>query len=154
MEIKYDIKDVLKYFYKISKIPRMSGKEEKIADYIEEFAKERNFEYIRDIYNNVIIIKKANKWEKKDESIMLQAHLDMVCEKEKNIEYNFETEGIDLYIDGDFLKAKGTTLGADNGIGIAIILSILDSKTIKHPKIEAIFTVQEESTMDGAKKLI
>ena len=81
MEIKYDIENVLKYFYKISEIPRMSGKEEKIADYIVDFAKERNFEYIRDEYNNVIIIKEANKWENKDESIMLQAHLDMVCEK-------------------------------------------------------------------------
>lgn len=153
MEIKYDIKDVLKFFYKISEIPRMSGKEEKIADYIEEFAKERKFEYIRDEYNNVIIIKEANKWEKEDESIMLQSHLDMVCEKDENSKHNFETEGIDIYIEDDFLKAKGTTLGADNGIGIAIILSILDSKTIKHPRIEAIFTVQEESTMEGAKKI-
>ena len=148
MEIKYDIEDVLKYFYKISEIPRMSGKEEKIADYIEEFAKERKFEYIRDEYNNIIIIKEANKWEKNDESIMLQSHLDMVCEKEENSKHNFETDGIDLYIEGDFLKAKETTLGADNGIGIAIILSILNSKTIKHPRIEAIFTVQEESTME------
>ena len=153
MEIKYDIENVLKYFYKISEIPRMSGKEKKIADYIVDFAKERNFEYIRDEYNNVIIIKEANKWEKKDESIMLQSHLDMVCEKEENSQHNFETEGIDIYIEDDFLKAKETTLGADNGIGIAIILSILDSKTIKHPRIEAIFTVQEESTMEGAKKI-
>lgn len=153
MEFKYDIENVLKYFYKISEIPRMSGKEEKIADYIVDFAIERNFEYIRDEYNNVIIIKEANKWENKDESIMLQSHLDMVCEKEVNSKHNFETEGIDLYIEDDFLKAKGTTLGADNGIGIAIILSILDSKIIKHPRIEAIFTVQEESTMEGAKKI-
>ena len=153
MEFKYDIENVLKYFYKISEIPRMSGKEEKIADYIVDFAIERNFEYIRDKYNNVIIIKEANRWENKDESIMLQSHLDMVCEKEENSEHNFEAEGIDLYIEDDFLKAKGTTLGADNGIGIAIILSILDSKTIKHPRIEAIFTVQEESTMEGAKKI-
>ena len=153
MEIKYDIENVLKYFYKISEIPRMSGKEEKIAEFIVNFAKERNLEYIRDEYNNVIIIKEANKWEKKDESIMLQSHLDMVCEKEENSEHNFETEGINLYIEDDFLKAKGTTLGADNGIGIAIILSILDSKIIKHPRIEAIFTVQEETTMEGAKKI-
>lgn len=153
MEFKYDIENVLKYFYKISEIPRMSGKEEKIADYIVDFAIERKFEYIRDKYNNVIIIKEANRWENKDESIMLQSHLDMVCEKEENSEHNFEAEGIDLYIEDDFLKAKGTTLGADNGIGIAIILSILDSKTIKHPRIEAIFTVQEESTMEGAKKI-
>jgi dipeptidase D len=153
MKIKYDIKDVLKYFYKISEIPRQSGKEEKIADYIEAFAKERKLEYIRDKYNNVVIIKEAIGCTKKDKSIMLQAHLDMVCEKEENSKHNFETDGIDVYIDGDFLKAKETTLGADNGIGIAIILAILDSNTIKHPRIEAVFTVEEESTMNGAQKI-
>lgn len=154
MKIKeLDINGVLKYFYEISRIPRMSGKEENIADYIENFAKQKNLKYIRDIYNNVIIFKDAAKWNKSDESIMLQCHLDMVCEKEENSNHNFETEGLDVYVEGDYIKAKGTTLGADNGIGIAIILAILSSNEINHPKIEAIFTVQEETTMEGAKKI-
>ena len=139
--IKYDINEVMKYFYEISKIPRMSGKEEKIADYIENFAKKKNFQYIRDEYNNIIIIKEAAKWNKNEESIMLQCHLDMVCEKEEHSKHNFEKDGLDLYIDEDYIKAKDTTLGADNGIGVAIILAILDSDKINHPKIEAIFTV-------------
>ena len=154
MKIKeLDINGVLKYFYEISRIPRMSGKEENIADYIENFAKQKNLKYIRDIYNNVIIFKDATKWNKSDESIMLQCHLDMVCEKGENSNHNFETEGLDVYVEGDYIKAKGTTLGADNGIGIAIILAILSSNEINHPKIEAIFTVQEETTMEGAKKI-
>ncbi len=148
-----DINEVLKYFYEISKIPRMSGKEEKIADYIENFAKKRNLKYIRDIYNNIIIFKDSTKWDKSDESIMLQCHLDMVCEKEENSNHDFEKEGLEVYIEGDYIKAKDTTLGADNGIGIAIILAILNSNKIKHPKIEAIFTVQEETTMEGAKQI-
>lgn len=151
--IDYDINEVMKYFYEISEIPRMSGKEEKIADYVESFAQKRNFQYIRDIYNNIIIIKEANKWNKSDESIILQSHLDMVCEKEENSNHNFEKEGLELYIEDDYIKAKDTTLGADNGIGVAIMLAILDSNKIKHPRIEAIFTVQEETTMDGAKKI-
>ena len=148
-----DISEVLKYFYEVSQIPRMSGKEEKIANYIENFAKERNLKYIRDIHNNIIIFKDSTKCNKSDESIMLQCHLDMVCEKEENSNHDFEKEGLDVYIDGDYIKAKNTTLGADNGIGIAIILAILNSKKIKHCKIEAIFTVQEETTMEGAKTI-
>ena len=153
MKKEIEIKEVLKYFYEISKIPRMSGKEEKIADYIENFAKDRNLKYIRDSYNNIIIFKDATKLNKSDESIMLQCHLDMVCEKEEHINHNFEKEGIDIYVEGDYIKVKDTTLGADSGIGIAIILAILDSNNINHPKIEAIFTVQEETTMEGAKKI-
>ena len=148
-----DINEVLKYFYEISKIPRMSGKEEKIADYVENFAKQKNLKYIRDIYNNIIIFKDATKLNKSDESIMLQCHLDMVCEKEENSNHNFEKEGLDIYVEGDYIKAKGTTLGADNGIGIAIILAVLNSNKINHPKLEAIFTVQEETTMEGAKQI-
>lgn len=149
----YNIDEVMKYFYEISKIPRMSGKEQRIADYIEEFAKKRNLKYVRDVYNNVIIIKESSKRDRSEKSIILQCHLDMVCEKEEKSKHNFEEEGLELYIEGDYIKAKGTTLGADNGIGIAIILSILDSDKISHPRIEAIFTVQEETTMDGAKKI-
>lgn len=151
--MEYSISEVMKYFYEISQIPRMSGKEEKIADYIEAFAQKRNFRYIRDKYNNIIIKKQASKWNTSKECIMLQCHLDMVCEKEEYSNHNFEKDGLDLYIDGDFIKAKETTLGADNGIGIAIILAILNSDDISHPGIEAIFTVEEETTMRGAKNI-
>lgn len=148
-----NIDKVIQYFYEISKIPRKSGKEEKIADYIETFAKNRNLKYTRDQYNNLIIEKEATKGKEKQESIMLQAHLDMVCEKEENSQHDFEKDGLELYIDNDFIKAKGTTLGADNGIGVAIMLAILDSNNIEHPKIEAIFTVREETDMLGAKEI-
>ena len=150
---EFDINEVMKYFYEISKIPRISGKEEKIADYIENFAIKRNLNYTRDSYNNIIIIKEAVKSKKSNESVILQCHLDMVCEKEENSNHDFKKDGLDIYIDGDFIKARETTLGADNGIGIAIILAILNSNEINHPKIEAIFTVQEETTMEGAKKI-
>lgn len=151
-KLNYDINDVMKYFYEISKIPRMSGKEDKIADYVENFAKENNLQYFRDIYNNIIVIKEANR-NGNQNSIILQCHLDMVCEKDENSNHNFETDSLELYIDGDYIKAKGTSLGADNGIGVAIALSILSSTKICHPRIEAIFTVQEETTMGGAKQL-
>ncbi len=148
-----NIDKVIQYFYEISKIPRMSGKEEKVADYIEAFAQKRNLKYTRDQYNNLIIEKEATKRKEKQDSIMLQAHLDMVCEKEENSKHDFEKGGLELYIDNDFIKAKGTTLGADNGIGVAIMLAILDSDNIEHPKIEAIFTVREETDMLGAKEI-
>lgn len=148
-----NIQDVLKYFYEISKIPRMSGHEEKIADYIENFAKKQKLEYRRDAYNNVIVIKEKSKGCKTNESIILQSHLDMVCEKEENVEHDFLKDGLNVYVDGDYIKARGTTLGADNGIGVAIMLSILASDNIMHPRIETIFTVQEETTMEGAKNI-
>ena len=148
-----NIDRVMEYFYEISKIPRMSGKEEKIADYIERFAINNNLRYIRDKSNNIIIIKEAHELYKDNESILLQCHMDMVCEKNKSTNHNFEKDPIDVYIDGDFIKAKGTTLGADNGIGMAIIMSILESNDLKHPRIEAIFTVEEETTMRGAKTI-
>lgn len=150
---EFDVNEVIKYFFEISQIPRMSGKEEKIADYIENFAKKRNLKYTRDIYNNMIIVKEATKWNTSNESVMLQCHLDMVCEKEENSTHNFQKDSLKVYIEEDYIKAKDTTLGADNGIGIAIILAILDSNLINHPKIEAIFTVQEETTMEGAKRI-
>lgn len=151
MNYRFEIDTVMKYFYEISKIPRKSGKEEKIADYIENFAKENNFKYKRDKNNNIIIIKEATN--SSSGSLLLQCHMDMVCEKEKNSNHNFDKDPIEVYVDGDFIKAKGTTLGADNGIGVAIILAILSANNLKYPRIEAIFTVQEETTMLGAKTI-
>lgn len=137
----------IEFFYEISKIPRESGNEKEISNYLCEFAKSRNLYFKRDKYNNVIIKKKnSNK-----APIILQAHIDMVCEKENNIDFDFKKDSINLIREGDILRANGTTLGADNGIGVAQILNILDSD-IKC-NVEAIFTVEEETTMIGAEKI-
>lgn len=137
----------IELFYEISKIPRESGNEENIANYICNFAKERNLYYEKDKHNNVIIKKKNS--EKKP--IILQAHMDMVCEKENGLEFDFSKDEIKIYEENGYLKAKGTTLGADNGIGVAQILNILDSDI--NCNIEAIFTVSEETTMIGAENI-
>lgn len=137
----------IEFFKELSKIPRESSNEKNIADYIVKFAEERNLEYQRDNYNNVII----KKYIKNSEPIILQCHLDMVCEKETNKIFNFTTDSIEVYEDNGYLTANGTTLGADNGIGIAQILNILDSDI--NISIEAIFTSNEETTMEGAENI-
>lgn len=135
------------FFYEISKIPRESGNEQGISNYLCEFAKKRNLNYIRDEYNNVIIKKNnSNK-----SPIILQAHVDMVCEKDNNIEFDFKKDAIKVVEENGYLTAKGTTLGADNGIGVAQILNILDSDI--ECNIEAVFTVSEETSMVGAEKI-
>ncbi len=143
-------KKVIKFFEEISEIPRESGNEEGIKNYLIKFAKERNLEVYEDKDYNVIIKKEAAKGKENNEPIALQAHTDMVCEKRADIKHDFEKDPIILYKDGDYIRANGTTLGADNGIGVAQILALLDSQDMKTPKLEAIFTVQEESTMIGA----
>lgn len=138
--------DTIKYFKEIAKIPRESGNEREIAEYLVNFAKKRNLYHKCDEYNNVLIKKKnCNK-----EPIILQAHVDMVCEKDKEKQFNFETDSIEVMEKDGYLTANGTTLGADNGIGVAQILAILDSDISCN--IEAIFTVSEETTMLGAMK--
>lgn len=141
---------VFRFFEEISKIPRGSYHEEKIADYLVDFATKRNLEYYRDSMNNVIIYKKGSLLKGKHEPLMLQAHIDMVCEKESDYEHDFENDSLDLYIEDGYLKAKGTTLGADDGCGVAIMLSLLDDKNAKHPPLECVFTVQEEVGLCGA----
>lgn len=143
-------KEVINYFKEVSDIPRESGNEEKIRDYLVEFAKLRNLEFYTDEYFNVIIRKKASAGFENKEMIGFQAHTDMICEKIEGSNHNFLKDPIKLYQDGDFIKANGTTLGADNGIGVAFMLAILDSNKIKSPSIECIFTTQEETTMIGA----
>lgn len=143
--------EVLKFFNEISQIPRESGNEKEISNYLINFAKKRNLEYYTDKYYNVIIKKDATCENK--ETLAFQAHTDMICEKMENIEHDFFKDPINIYQENGYIKAKGTTLGADNGIGVAIILGLLDSKEIKVGKIEAIFTVQEETTMIGAKEI-
>ena len=143
-------KKVMYWFSEISKIPHGSGNTKKIADYCENFAKERDLTYFRDELNNIIIIKSASGGYENSEPVILQGHLDMVCEKSKDAEIDMQADGLTLCVDRDYIYAKDTTLGADDGIAIAMILAILDSDCIEHPKIEAVFTVDEEIGMLGA----
>ena len=142
----------LKYFYEISKIPRKSGNEEKIAKYLIKFAKERNLKYYTDSKYNVVIWKDASIGYEDKEILGFQCHTDMVCEKVDGSGHDFLKDSLDLIIENGFLKAKDTTLGADNGIGVAYILEILDSN-LNIPKLECIFTSTEETTMEGARFL-
>lgn len=142
----------LKYFYEISKIPRKSGNEEKIAKYLIKFAKERNLKYYTDSKFNVVIWKDASIGYEDKEILGFQCHTDMVCEKVDGSNHDFSKDSLDLIIENGFLKAKDTTLGADNGIGVAYILEILNSD-LNTPALECIFTTQEETTMEGIRFL-
>ena len=144
---------VFHYFAEISKIPRASKKEKEISDWLVKFAKERKLKVIQDEHYNVIIKKKATEGYEDFSPLILQGHMDMVWEKNKDTEFDFSTQGIELVIDGDFLKANGTTLGADNGIAVAYVLAILDSDDIKHPALEVVITTDEEDGMSGVANL-
>ena len=144
---------VFHYFAEISKIPRASKKEKEISDWLVKFAKERKLKVIQDEHYNVIIKKKATEGYEDFSPLILQGHMDMVWEKNKDTEFDFSTQGIELVIDGDFLKANGTTLGADNGIAVAYALAILDSDDIKHPALEVVITTDEEDGMSGVVNL-
>lgn len=143
-------KRVFHYFEEICSIPHGSGNMDKIADYCVEFAKSHGLKYVRDEANNVIIYKDGTK---EGEPVILQGHIDMVCQKTPESAINFETDGLDIYVDGDYVTANGTTLGADNGVAVAAILAILESESIVLPPIEAVFTTDEEIGMIGAGKL-
>ena len=141
---------VFYYFSELAKIPHGSRNTKKISDYCVSFAKEHGLEYHQDDLNNVIIIKQASQGRENDDPIILQGHLDMVCEKAEGITKDMSVEGPDLVIDGDYLKANGTTLGGDDGIAVAMILAILEDDTMSHPRLEAVLTVDEEIGMLGA----
>ena len=143
--------NVFYFFEELSKIPHGSGNTKAISDYCVNFAKERGLECHQDDVNNIIIIKEATKGYEKSEPIIIQGHLDMVCEKEVDCTKDMDNEGLDLYVDGDFLKAKGTTLGGDDGIAVAYGLALLDSNEIEHPRLEMIFTIDEETSMGGVQ---
>lgn len=134
-------------FMRISRIPRESGHEEKIADFFMNVAKEKKLYAFKDENNNVLIKKKGTI---NSSPVALQAHLDMVCVKTEKSNHQFENEGIEVIVDGDSVKAKDTTLGADQGVGLAIMLTIIEDDTLKHPDLEFIFTVEEETTFKGA----
>lgn len=143
-------KEIWSYFYEITQIPRPSKKEEKILAYLLDFAKKHDLEAKQDKAGNILITKEATKGKENLPTIILQSHVDMVCEKNADVEHDFDNDPIETVIEGEWLKAKGTTLGADNGIGVAAQLAVLASKDIAHGKIEALFTVDEETGLTGA----
>ena len=143
-------KEVFAYFEEISSIPRASYHEDKISNYCADFARKHNLVYYQDDLKNVIIIKEATAGYEQEEPVILQGHLEMVCEKTPDCGIDFETDGLAIRTEGDYITADGTTLGADNGIAIAYVLAILASDTIAHPRLEVIFTVSEEVGMEGA----
>jgi len=139
-----------KYFHEITQVPRPSKKEEKIRQYLVDFGKRLNLETIVDEIGNVLIRKPASKGYEDRKTVVLQSHMDMVCEKNSDIDFDFEKDAIQTRIEGDWVKATGTTLGADDGIGVAAAMAILDDDSIEHPAIEALFTMDEETGLTGA----
>lgn len=143
-------RNVFRFFDEICKIPRPSKKEEQIIAYLQHFGKTRGLETLTDTAGNVLIRKAATAGKEQCPTVVLQAHMDMVCEKNADVKHDFLHDAIQAYIDGDWVRAKGTTLGADNGIGIAAILAVLDANNLVHGNIEALFTVDEETGLTGA----
>ena len=146
-------KRVFAYFEEICGIPHGSGNTKAISDYCVSFAKEHHLKWIQDESNNVIIFKDGSKGYETAEPMIIQGHMDMVCEKENGVDIDFEKDGLNLYIDGDFLKAEGTTLGGDDGIALAYALAILEDDTLPHPPLEVVLTVDEEIGLLGAESI-
>jgi len=140
-------------FADLNAIPRASKKEGRVIKFMQDFGKSLGLETVTDEVGNVIIKKPATQGMENKATIVMQSHLDMVHQKNNDTIFDFDTQGIDMYVDGDWVKAKGTTLGADNGLGVATIMAILESKDIIHPAIEALFTIDEETGMTGAMGL-
>ena len=143
-------KSLWENFHSLTQVPRPSGKKEPIGTFIENFGKSLGLETSRDEIGNVLVRKPATPGMENRKGVVLQAHMDMVPQKNSNVAHNFETDPIDAYIDGDWVTAHDTTLGADNGIGLAAAMSVLQSKGIPHPAIEMFITVDEETGMFGA----
>lgn len=144
---------VFYYFEEISSIPRGSGHTEQIRKYCEKFASERGLRFVSDEYNNIIIFKKGSKGRENEEPVIIQGHTDIVWEKDETCKIDFEFDGLELFVDGDFVGAKGTTLGGDDGIAVAMCLALLDSDEYSHPPLEILFTSDEEIGMVGAEAL-
>ena len=141
---------IWKNFAALNSVPRPSKMEEKVIEFIKNFGEKLNLETTVDEVGNVIIKKPATAGMEDRKPIVMQSHLDMVCQKNSDVNFDFETQGIQMEVDGDWVKAKGTTLGADNGLGVASIMSVLESNDIAHPALEALFTIDEETGMTGA----
>lgn len=151
MEItQLDPQMIWKNFSLLNAVPRPSKKEERVIAFIKNFGEKLGLETRVDEVGNVIIKKPATPGMENRKPIVLQSHLDMVCQKNNDVDFDFETQGINMVVDGDWVKAKGTTLGADNGLGVASIMSVLESNDIPHPSLEALFTIDEETGMTGA----
>ncbi|OEK08743.1 cytosol nonspecific dipeptidase [Flavivirga aquatica] len=140
-------------FADLNAVPRASKKEERVITFMKDFGEKLGLETIEDVVGNVIIKKPATPGMENRTTIVMQSHLDMVHQKNNDTVFDFDTQGIDMFVDGDWVKAKGTTLGADNGLGVATIMAILESTDIAHPAIEALFTIDEETGMTGAMGL-
>lgn len=146
-------KQVFDIFAEICKVPRPSKHEERISQWLQDFAASHGIECVADEAMNVIMRVPATPGYEEHEGVILQAHMDMVCEKNGDVEHDFMNDPIQTWVDGEWLKAKGTTLGADNGIGIAMALAVITDKDLQHPAIECLFTVDEETGLTGAMKL-
>ena len=146
-------KQVWNNFADLNAVPRASKKEEEVIAFMKAFGVDLGLETHVDGVGNVVIRKPATKGMEDRKMVVLQSHLDMVHQKNNDTDFDFATQGIEMYVDGDWVKAKGTTLGADNGLGVAAIMTILQSDTIEHPALEALFTIDEETGMTGAKGL-
>ncbi|WP_034891530.1 aminoacyl-histidine dipeptidase [Gillisia sp. Hel_I_29] len=146
-------KNLWNKFADLNAVPRPSKKEERVIEFMKNFGNDLNLETQVDSVGNVIIKKPATKGMENRKVVVLQSHLDMVHQKNNDTNFDFDTQGIEMYVDGDWVRAKGTTLGADNGLGVATIMAILESDSIEHPALEALFTIDEETGMTGAKGL-
>ncbi len=146
-------KDLWNKFADLNAVPRPSKKEDRVIEFMKNFGTSLGLETFEDEIRNVIIRKSATAGMENRKPIVLQGHLDMVCQKNNDTNFDFDTQGIDMYVDGDWVRARGTTLGADNGLGVAMMMAILESKTIAHPAIDALFTIDEETGMTGALNL-
>ncbi|MBT8259056.1 MAG: aminoacyl-histidine dipeptidase [Bacteroidia bacterium] len=145
--------EVWSNFTALNEVPRASKKEDRVVAFMLDFGKRLGLESFTDKVDNVIIRKPATPGMEDRKKVVLQSHLDMVHQKNSDTDFDFDNQGIDMFIDGDWVKARGTTLGADNGLGVATIMAILESDSIPHPPIEALFTIDEETGMTGAKGL-
>ena len=149
----YEPAKVLGFFEEICQIPHGSGNTKQLSDWLVDFAKARNLEHYQDELNNVIIIKEASAGYEESEPVILQGHIDMVCNQEESCTKDMATEGLDLAVDGDLLYAEGTTLGGDDGIAAAFMLAMLDDDSLAHPRVEAVFTTEEETGLYGAEAI-
>ena len=149
----YDYKKVLYYFEQLTKIPHGSGNVKAISDYLVDFAKEQGVRYVQDEALNVVMFKEASPGYENAPVVMIQGHMDMVCEKNADSSHNFETDALELRMVGDNLMANGTTLGGDDGVAVAYAMALIADKEAKHPALELVITTEEETGMDGAKAL-
>ena len=146
-------KSVFRFFDEITQIPHGSGNIDRISDYLVGFAKDRNLFYIQDDVKNVIIVKEASKGYEEEPAVIIQGHMDMVAVKKPDCSIDMKSQGLQVAVDGDYIYAQGTSLGGDDGIAVAYALALLDADDIKHPRLEVVITVDEETGMDGARAI-